>query len=391
MRRHRIWYGAAVLAALLIYIISNRSEALTIFLCILIVPLFSFMIQLAALRGFHIQSKIRSSCLVKQQVPLEIKLKKKSRIPLGRIQMNVLVENTMYSEKKEQIVILCASEKKTSKFQHLIEMENCGCVQITVLYMKCYDLLGLFCWRKSGSAMQEVLVYPADIQLSTQLIRRPETIISGELYDQNRRGQDVSEVSGLRDYEKGDSLGSIHWKLSSKLDDLIVREFGYPSNYSVLILYDLMSRFGEKEISNECNDAVMALTAAVSYSMIERNLEHNVGCVIGGEMQNFPVYSLATHEQMVLNLLCRPALKKENSADSIYHFLQEDFHERYTKIIYITPDYEESSVRQLSRELDITIIQVSQGSGKEYVAAQGYSVIPIDADTYQKKAHNIVI
>ena len=31
-------------------------------------------------------------------------------------------------------------------------------------------------------------------------------------------------------------LGSIHWKLSSKLDNLIVREFAYPANYSVLIL-----------------------------------------------------------------------------------------------------------------------------------------------------------
>lgn len=391
MRRHRIWYGAAVLAALLIYIISNRSESLAVLLCLLLVPLLSLGVQQAALRGFDIRCKMRSSCRVKQKLPLEISIKRKSSFPAGRLQLTVLVENTMYGETEEQTVILCASEKKSLQFRHFIEMENCGCVQVTVLCVKCYDLLGLFCWKKPGSAMQEVLVYPADIQVDTHLARRPETVISGELYDQNRRGQDVSEVSGLRGYEKGDSLGSIHWKLSSKLDDLIVREFGYPSNYSVLILYDLMREFGDKKISNECNDAVMALTAAVSYSMVERNLEHNVGCMTGTDMQNFPVYSLATHEQMVLNLLCRPSLKKESSGDSIYQFLQQDFRERYTKIIYITPEYEESSVRQLSRELDITVIQVSKGAGKEYVTDQGYSVIPVDADTYQKKAHNIVI
>lgn len=391
MRRHRIWYGAAVLAALIIYIISNRSEALTIFLCLLLVPLFSLAVQQAALRGFHIRCMMRPSCHVKQKVPLEISIRRNNRLPLGRLQLKVLVENAMYGEAKEQEVILCASEKKTMQFRHYVEMENCGCVRVTVLYVKCYDLLGLFCWKKPGSAIQEALVYPAELQLNIQLSRRPETIISGELYDQNRKGQDVSEVSGLRDYEKGDSLGSIHWKLSSKLDDLIVREFGYPSNYSVLILYDLMTEFGDKKISNECNDAVMALTVAVSYSMVERNLEHNVGCMTGTDMQNFPVYSLATHEQMVVNLLCRPSLRKESSGDSIYHFLQQDFRERYTKIIYITPEYEESSVRQLSKELDMTIIQVSQGDGKEYITAQGYSVIPVDADTYQKKAHNIVI
>ena len=391
MGRHRIWYGAAILAALLIYIISNRSESLAILLCLVIVPLVTLVIQLISLKGFHIQCTIRPSCHVKQQVPLGIKIKKNNKGPLGRIQLKVLIENTMYGETKEQTVVLCASEKRISQFQHLIEMENCGCVRVTAVHVKCYDLLGLFCWKKPGNSTQEVLVYPADIQMNTQFVRRPETIISGELYDQSRKGQDVSEVSGLRNYEKGDSLGSIHWKLSSKLDDLIVREFGYPSNYSILILYDLMGEFGDKKISNERNDAVMALTVAVSYNMVERNLEHNVGCVINGKMLNFPVYSLSTHEQMILNLLCRPALKKETRGDSIYHFLQEDFRERYTKIIYITSEYEESSVRQLSRELDMTIIQVSQNSGKEYVAGQGYSVIPVDADTYQKKAHNIVI
>lgn len=390
MRRYRIWYGAAVAAALLIYIISNRSESLAIFLCLVIVPLFSFGIQQVGLKGFKIRCHIRSSCHVDQNVPLEIHIRKKNRIPLGRIQLKILIENTMYGESREQTVILCSSEKKDTQFRHMIEMGSCGCVRVTVVHVKCYDLLGIFCWTRPGSAQQEILVYPAELQLNTQLMRRPETILSGELYDQNRKGQDVSEVSGLREYEKGDSLGSIHWKLSSKLDELIVREFGYPSNYNILILYDLMLFFGEKEISSQRNDAVLAFTAALSRSMVERNLEHNVGNAADGEMQDFPVYSLATCDQMVLNLLCRPVCGK-NGENSIYRFQQQEFKGKYTKIIYITPEYEENAVRQLARELDLTIIQITQGSGKEYMTTQGYSVIPVDADTYQKKAHNIVI
>jgi len=93
---------------------------------------------------------------------------------------------------------------------------------------------------------------------------------------------------------------------------------------------------------------------------------------------------------MVLNLLCRPVHEK-NGRDSLYRFLQTDIRRKYTKIIYITPEYEESAARQLSRELDLTIIQVNQGDGKEYMATEGYSVIPVDAGTYQKKAYNIVI
>lgn len=390
MRTYRIWYGVAIVAALLIYVISNRSEALAFLLSLVIVPLFSFGIQQAGLKGFRIRSHIRSSCQVDQNIPFEIHITKKNRIPLGRIQLRVLVENTMYGESKEQTVILCSPEKKETQFLHMLRMDNCGCVRVTVVHVKCYDLLGLFCWTKPGSAQQEILVYPAQLRLHTQLVRRPETILAGELYDQNRKGQDVSEVSGLRGYEEGDSLGSIHWKLSSKLDDLVVREFGYPSNYNILILYDLMLFFGEKEISSQRNDAVLAFTSALSRSMIERNLEHNVGSAAGGEMQNFPVYSLATCDQMVLNLLCRPACEG-NGENSLYRFQQQDLRKNYTKIIYITPEYEESAARHLSRELDLTIIQITEGTGKEYMTTQGYSVIPVDVDTYQKKAHNIVI
>lgn len=389
MRRYRIWYGAATVAALLIYIISNRSEALAIFLCLVIVPVFSFGIEYVGLKGIELRYSIKPSCHVGQKIPLEIQVNKKNKGPLGRIQMKVQIENIMYGETKTQTIILCSSDQQKTRFQHMMEMENCGSVKITVIHTKCYDLLGIFCWTKPGSEQLEVLVYPAELQLSTQLLRRPESVISGELYDQNRKGQDVSEVSGLRDYAEGDSLGSIHWKLSSKLDNLVVREFGYPSNYNILILYDLMKVSGEKEVSSQRNDAVLAFTSALSRSMVERNLEHNVGCAAGGEMQNFPVYSLATCDQMVLNILCRP-VPRENVEDSMYRFLQEDVRRKYTKIIYITPEYNENSARQLSRELDLTIIQIIDGAG-EYMATQGYSVIPVDADTYQKKAHNIVI
>ena len=83
MRRYRIWYGAAVLAALLIYIISNRSEALAAFLCLVIVPVVSLGIELAGLRGFELKYSINPSCHVGQKIPLEICIRKKIKGPLA--------------------------------------------------------------------------------------------------------------------------------------------------------------------------------------------------------------------------------------------------------------------------------------------------------------------
>lgn len=186
-------------------------------------------------------------------------------------------------------------------------------------------------------------------------------------------------------------MNSIHWKLSGKLDQLIVREFGKPSHYNTLILYEMMKRSGETEIPNSYNNAVLALTVSLSLSMLKLNLEHNVGRVLHRDFQVVPVYSIDTCEQMQLNLLCMPIAGEENGADTVYSFLKGNMRNDYTKIIYITPCCEENTARQLSREVDLTVIQIVQGKGMNYTVSAGYAVISVDVDTYQETMNNITI
>lgn len=391
MRRNRIWYGAALLAVLLIYIVANSREALAFLVCMIVIPLIMAGFQAAAMKGFETQYELNGSCRVRQKIPLQIRIRKSNRLPLGMTEIELVYENVMYGEKHTETVLLQPTEKREMSYSHLIKMEDCGNVKVTLKLVKCYDKLGIFCWNRQQGARLDTMVYPAEIRINTELTGRFQTTVSGELYDQSRKGQDVSEVFGLRGYVEGDPLGSIHWKLSSKVDDLVVREFGYPSNYNVLILYDMMKECDGNRIANQRNNAVLALTSALSYSLLEQNLEHNVGRVYKEQYQELPVYSVGTHEQMVLNLLCREISGKERKGESLHHLLHSNLRNHYTKIIYITPEYDEEMARQLSRELNLTIIQAIQGKGTIWADSAGYAVIPVDADHYREKIHNIII
>lgn len=391
MRRNRIWYGTALAAVLLIYIIANNGEAFAFLISMIVIPSVMVLIQAVAMRGFATQYELKGSCEVRQKIPLQIRIHKHNRLPLGMTEIELSYENIMYGEKRTETVFLQPTEKKEMFYSHLIKMEDCGNVKVTLEQVKCYDKFGLFCWNQKQGARMDIMVYPAQIRINTELSGRFQTTVSGELYDQTRKGQDVSEVFGLRGYAEGDPLGSIHWKLSSKVDDLVVREFGYPSNYNVLILYDMMKECDGKKIANQRNNAVLALAAALSYSLLEQNLEHNVGRVYAGQYQEFPVYSVGTHEQMVLNLLCRAISGKERKEETLYYLLHSNLRNHYTKIIYITPEYDEEMARQLSRELNLTIIQAIQGKGTVWTDSAGYAVIPVDADHYREKIHNIII
>ena len=94
---------------------------------------------------------------------------------------------------------------------------------------------------------------------------------------------------------------------------------------------------------------------------------------------------------MVLNLICRPVTESTQNGDVIYHFIRQVRRNEYTKVIYITPEYEEGAVQQLSREADVTVIKVTQGMEGTYVDTPGYSVIPVDSEQYREKVHSIVI
>ena len=391
MRRNRIWYGIALVAVFLIYIVANSRETLAFLLSMILIPLVTAGIQAGAMKGFRTEFELKGSCRVRQKIPLQIRLRKDNRLPLGITEIELAYENIMYGEQYTETVLLQSSEKREMSYSHKIKMQDCGNVKIIVKSVRCYDKLGLFCWNRKQGARLDTMVYPAQIRINTELTGRFQTTVSGEMYDQTRKGQDVSEVFGLRDYAEGDPLGSIHWKLSSKADHLVVREFGYPSNYNVLILYDMMKECDGKKIANQRNNAVLALTSALSYSLLEQNLEHNVGRVYRAQYQELPVYSVGTHEQMVLNLLCRAISGKERKGESLYHLLHSNLKNHYTKIIYITPDYEEEMARQLSRELNLTVIQAIQGSGTMWADSAGYTVIPVDADHYREKIHNIII
>ena len=380
-----------VLAALICWLISDSGTALAFPICLVLFPLVSGLLQQLALRGAHLEYRLTGSRSTGDQAELEITLTRESRLPMGTVQVRIEAENILFQETKVWLLALQPAEKKVMVFREPILMENCGSVLFRVTECRSYDLLGLFCKRIVRNNAWETLVWPGSVDLTARLMRKPETQNFGEFYDPYKKGQDVSEVAGLRDYMPGDSLGSIHWKLSGKLDGLVVREFGYPSNYTTVILYDLMKKADGTEISDPVNNMVLSLTDALSRSLLELGLGHNVGCVDDGTFRSAAVESVSDEEQMLRAILSSPIPEEKGRGDSIYYFLRSRKGNEFTKVVYITPEYEEQAARQLAGELDLTILHVTEGTAGDNAYAPGYSVIPVDVTEYQSKPHYIAI
>jgi hypothetical protein len=86
-------------------------------------------------------------------------------------------------------------------------------------------------------------------------------------------------MSDIRNYQAGDSLRQIHWKLSSKTDDLVVRQYAHNSEKQVVIFCDTASRFETQEsggksspYAKDCNEFVVDGVIEVALALAEEAL-----------------------------------------------------------------------------------------------------------------------
>jgi hypothetical protein len=122
--------------------------------------------------------------------------------------------------------------------EHETSFRYRGTYEIGVRCLYISDFLGLFSIRLDVDIYQNVMVFPRklgmDMKMATSATDIPND--AAKLVFSTEK----AEISNIREYIPGDSLKSIHWKLSSKAVDgtLMVKEFNTNTSQSVYMLCD---------------------------------------------------------------------------------------------------------------------------------------------------------
>lgn len=236
-------------------------------LTLLAAPLLILLLSLPSM----LSARLRASCpgSVEQGKPCEARFAFCSRIPftLGQVKLNIVTENLFTGD----------CELTESSFLNLTEesllfplpTDVCGKLLIHLTKWTCSDLLCFFFIRKRLPEAVSCTVLPPvtppqdgfhlDDTLNTEPLLRPKP------------GGGAAEDYDLREYQPGDMLSSIHWKLSLKTDKLIVREALIPENSDIFLVLG--------------NDAKIAVNIGIlrwlSEELCRRELPH---FIVSGEL-----------------------------------------------------------------------------------------------------------
>ena len=94
----------------------------------------------------------------------------------------------------------------------------------------------------------------------------------------SKKGYDATEVFELREYQPGDSIRTIHWKLSEKFDTVLVREPSDTSSYDILVMFDAGLTSGEVTYEPDVLSGAVSAAAAVSEKLMEHKVPHYLAC-----------------------------------------------------------------------------------------------------------------
>ena len=195
-----------------------------------------------------------------------------SGIP-AQFELTVEAENSFTGEYSTRVMPLSVGKKPTSLSWQLVETHS-GAVRLSCTSVREFDSFGLFSRKRICTAQAEVLLPPQSFPVSVCLDQAVEVLLDSESYSAQKAGNDPGETFRIREYVPGDPIRQIHWKLTGKLDKMMM-----PSMNRLLLVF-----LPEESLSPEQLDAMLDTMVSVSSELLRQELPHTLLCA--GELHD---------------------------------------------------------------------------------------------------------
>jgi len=167
---------------------------------------------------------------------------------------------------KQRIMI---SSEMSNRYEVKVDTSHSGVFVYEIKRIWTVSLLGLFCVPAKFRRRVSILVLPPPIE-SPNIEDLPHDVILHA-----KPGGGFSDDHDLRPFRLGDTMRSVHWKVSAKLDSLVIREPLAPLTHSRLI--HVLKWSGARE-----RDLILGRLRWVSGYLLKWSLKHYVSLDITG-------------------------------------------------------------------------------------------------------------
>ncbi len=346
MLQNKIKYLALLATIGLLSILYNVYFMGIIFLTVAALPLLMLALLIYLYKRVSVELASTVHVVGKGEViPVSVQIYNPTIFPASGIRLMISYRNSFSDKTHKKEFIVSADARTRATVALNLMSEHAGNLEIFLTKIRFYDYLRLFSLRRKLKGDLKIAILPVFHEIMEELTNSSRMQIESDYFSTIKSGDDPSEVFMIREYREGDRPTRIHWKLSMKQDQLMMKEFSDPLNCSMLIFANLSVSMEDALVYM---DALMECALSLSYSFL-----------LKGQIHYFSWYDAK-------NSCCR-RIRVENEkdlfeavdgllqtgpysggTDIMTAYLAEHPNDQYTDLFYVTGEVDGSQMDSLS-------------------------------------------
>ncbi len=247
-----------------------------LFLFVTMIPYVNLAYVFAARASVKVAIENSCSETVKfSPVSFSVTISNDSVLPLPFVEADIVIPDENNVRCLERRMYLAISPEGMYEVKENVTFSYRGQYDIGVSNIFVYDFFRLFRLKSEEQQYRPIFVLPRRMVFE-YLTENAASDVNTESM-KNIRGIDRAEMSDIRPYRQGDHMKTIHWKLSSKTQEMQVKEYAMNSGKTVYIFCDLAAHYDtglsdlyEDDINEFAADGVIEIAIAAALREVKQ-------------------------------------------------------------------------------------------------------------------------
>ncbi len=345
MKREKLIFLLIFVISLIAYVFTDIAFAAPILMGMSIYAIFALLLIFIQGHGLKVAIEGIRKAQKGEHIRHDIICTNEGLFPIISGKIIIEIENRLTGEKEviNETISIFSKQKIVIGFETF--SKYCGAINVKIKEAIVHDPLMLFQKKVYFNVADfDFFVMPNIHELHLDKEDFDKYDMESFKYSETMRGDDLSETFGIKEYGIGDSIKSIHWKLSGKLGKVMVRIPSLPIENSLMIIMDnrlenaLKYEMNEEDrtINSKKIDSTIERFIALSNTLCHEGMVHFIGWY-DKRQRDFKSIKIISEEdiyKVIPDLISSPFYR--DNMNPIDMFLEADVQHDFASYIYVT-------------------------------------------------------
>ena len=272
----KILFIVLILVCAAFYILYIWDFALVLLIVMIALPILMYITTYITKRMISVEFAVKDKNAAKNKdFAVQLVVNNRSIFPIGKAEAHIIYYNVFSNQTSAFDLYLPIQPRNSQRITFQLKSKFCGIIKIKTSYLNIYDPLRIFKFKTGKNINTEVVIMPEGHEVSGIVHYSDRVNEESDMFSEYRSGDDPSEVFDLREYNPGDKLNRIHWKLSSKKDDFIVKEYSLPIDVPCSLFLDLKC-YKDNDLTLPVFDTLIETFLSISQFLLDNERVHSV-------------------------------------------------------------------------------------------------------------------